>query len=266
VQNALDLLAVNAIGRAVREIFQTWSRSKATAGFKVVHADGTGLTASEQWWVNLVRDALYTATSLLLLFGGQALAKDWLAKVAASVADIPSAFAAAALLNIFTGLNDMCEGWTMDMARVICKLIWGDEYVLQPGTQHNPGWDPTHFLTHAAARLTTGPTIDIFGVAAMVAAYFGLFDLGKVLQSMGAGLNGGAAGYRGRLPSYLTRERVDEDGPTEPNGLLNGVADVMGYAAGKAWDAGGYAAGKAWDAFATYADAWGAFKAENPRE
>jgi hypothetical protein len=32
-----------------------------------------------------------------------------------------------------------------------------------------------------------------------------------------------------------------------------------------AWDAGGYAAGKAWDAFATYADAWGAFKAGQAR-
>ena len=215
VQNALDLLAVNAIGRAVREIFKTWSRSKATAGFNVVHADGTGLTASEQRWVNLVRDALYTATSLLLLFGGQALAKEWLAKVAASVADIPSAFAAAALLNIFTGLNDMCEGWTMDMARVICKLIWGDEYVLQPGTQHNPGWDPTHFLTHAAARLTTGPIIDLFGAAAMVAAYFGLFDLGKVLQSMGARFNGGARRLS-RASAQLFDQGTDRRG--RPNG------------------------------------------------
>ena len=160
MQNALDLLAVNAIGRAVREFFQTWSRSKVTAGLDLVHADGTGLTASEQRWVNLVRDALYTATSLLLLCGGQALAKEWLAKVAASVVDTSSAFAAAALLNIFTGLNDMCEGWSMDTARVICRRIWGDDYVLRPGTQHNPGIDPTHYFNHTASRLTTGPIID----------------------------------------------------------------------------------------------------------
>ena len=96
----------------------------------------------------------------------------------------------------------------------------------------------------------------------MTAANFGLSDLAKGLQSMGALFNGGLGGYRGRLASYLAaKQPIREKGELEPNGLLNGIADVIGYGANMAWDAGGYAACKARDAFATYADAWGAFKA-----
>ena len=201
-----------------------------------------------------------------MLFGGQALAKEWLAKVVASVADIPSAFAAAALLNLFTGLNDMCEGWTMDMARVICKLIWGDDYVLRPGTQHNPGLDPTYFLTHAAARFTTGSLIDLFGWQRWWRATLAYSIWSRGCRAWARWFNGGLGGYRGRLPAICPPgNRSAKKANMEPNGLLNGIADVIGYGANLAWDAGGYAAGKAWDAFATYADAWGAFKADRTR-
>ena len=237
-QNAMDLLAVNEIGRVVREFFQSWSRSQVTAGLDLVHADGTGLTAREQRWMNLVRDALYTATSLLLLCGGPALAKEWLAKVAASVVDTSSAFAAAALLNIFTGLNDMCEGWTMDSARVICRRIWGDDFVLRPGNQHNPGIDPTHYFIHTASRLTTGPLIDLFmAAAAAVQKMGGSAHAVNVLLSSGALTNGMAGGWRNRVATRLGSVSVDEDGTKASGGLAAGISDAARYGAGTLWSA-----------------------------
>ena len=157
LQSAQDLLAVNAMGCAVREFFQTWSRSCATAGVDLMHADGSGLTAREQRWVNLLSDAMYVGTSLLLLLGGPALAKEWLVKVAASVKDTSSAFVAAALLNIFAGLNDMCEAWCKETSKIVCGLFWGGRlraaarHATQPRHRYDPLPQPHGLQAHHTA-------------------------------------------------------------------------------------------------------------------
>ena len=139
VQGTLDVFAFNEIQRMLREL-GCWLRSNYTAGFDLLHADGTGLTASEQRWVNLLADGLYTVTSMLLLCGGPALAKEWIAKVAASVDDIKSAFMAAAMLNIFTGLNDMCEGWTTDSPRRFAGWSGGTTTCCGQAPNTTPDW------------------------------------------------------------------------------------------------------------------------------
>ena len=133
----------------------------------------------------------------------------------------------------------MCEAWCKEHVKSVCGLFWGDDYVLRPGTQHNPGIDPTHYLNHTASRLTTGPIIDMFMAAAAVASEMGASDHAvRALQSLGAVTNGLLGVLRGRVISHVNSEvSVDEDGTKEPAGLCTGIAEAVRYGARKSWNA-----------------------------
>lgn len=270
LQSGANLQIRKRLANVFRELAQTYTRSHLTAGFDFLHADGSGLTAREQWWVNLVRDLLYTITSVLLLFVGPVLAKEWLAQAAASVTDTCSAFQAAALLNIFTGLNDMCEGWSMDMARVICRLLWGDDYILQPGDQYNPRTNPDMWANHTASRFITGPIIDFLLWLAEALEKAGVSPHAvRLVQFLAAAINGLVGGLRGRVismvnwngpdgPVPVTEEGQKESGRRgnrEPRGLASWIFDTVrsnvNAGVNAAWDLSGAGA---------YANAWAAVK------
>jgi hypothetical protein len=211
-------MALYQVSRIVREALQTGTRSWLTAPVNLVHADGSGLNAEEQRTVNVWRDLGYTATSEFFFVGGPSL-------VGASLAGlpIPPVLRDAMVQTLLVGLNDMCEGWTDSLARFGCRFAWGDEYMLQHGTQNNPGMNVSPFLNHAASRLVTGPIIDVFMQAALVADQLGASPATvSALRATGALANGLLGGLRGRLVELAAAsEPIEVDGTKEPDGLLN---------------------------------------------
>lgn len=221
-----ETLAINAIGRVVRQIFQSWTMSPLTAGLSLVHADGIGLSAAEQQSLNCWRDALYVATSILLTFAGPIVAQEWLKRTieAFKSANLArSAFSEAMIRALFGSLNEMCDGWNPDAAKVICKVLWGKDYVLQPGTQRNPGKDPDHALNQSASRLVFIAPADIFAAAAQLADDFGApREVGMGLRVSSALWGGLLGALRGRVVSIVsTTAPLDQDGSRNPNGLLS---------------------------------------------
>ena len=232
-----EMFAINAMGRAVRAAFSSWSQSSLTAGVDLVHADGVGLTAQEQQTVNCVRDGLYVATSVLLLAVGPNLAKEWLAQTVKAVAALPGAsYAQASLLNIFSSLSDMCEAWTVDAAKVVCKTLWGKDYVLKPGTQPNPGLNPQHFYDHAATRIMSGTTPDIFNASAKACELMKVDPAWAIgLQTTGAIFNGLVAALRGRVMNIVrTDAPLDQEGSRNPAGLLSASFQAAQWVGGSA--------------------------------
>lgn len=219
-------LSINAIGRVVRQLFQSWTMSSLTAPVSLVHADGIGLSASEQMSLNCMRDDLYTATSILLIGVGPIVTQEWLKQaIAALKTAYPArnAFVEAMLRNILGGLNEMCDGWNPDAAKALRKLLWGEDYVLQPGTQRNPGKDPGHFLNQSASRVVSNTPSDIFSAAAQLADEMAApREVGIALRLTSALFNGLVGGLRGRVISVVsTTTPMDQDGSRNPSGRLS---------------------------------------------
>ncbi|QHE87588.1 hypothetical protein [Hydrogenophaga sp. BPS33] len=218
--------SINAIGRVLRQAVQSWSMSSWTAGISLVHTDGIGLSADEQRSLNCVRDALYTATSILLLVVGPTVTQEWLKQSIAALKGTnlaQNAFLDAVQRSLYGGLNEMCDGWNPDVAKVACKLLWGREYIIQPGTQRNPGKDPQHFFNQTASRqITTAPS-DILSAAAHLADEFGAPPaVGIALRSTSALFTGLWGSLRGRVVGIVnTTVPIDQEGSRNPSGLLS---------------------------------------------
>lgn len=245
--SVLTPFVLNNVARLTRQAVQSWSQGPLTAGLALRHRDGSGLSAQEQYRLNVIRDTLYVASSLALLVYGPALAEQLLTAVLSDTVSAGGASTLAAARLVASGLNEFADGVNPDLARLIFRRVYGDAFMLQPDTQVNPGRDPGHFLDQTATRVLAGAPVDALFALAEALRSQGLEQSAWTATATAALLNGLLGSMRGRALGYLrTIESVVENGTRMPNGLLSLLgsgASLAVYSVNQWWTGGAGARG-----------------------
>jgi hypothetical protein len=236
----LDVFALTNLARQVRQVLQSWTQGPLTAGLAIRHRDGSGLSAQEQYRLNIIRDTLYVVSSVGLLVYGPTYAAQLIEAAIPVVVSLSDAALVAAATLLASGINELVDGINPDLAKVIFRGVYGDEFMLQPDTQTNPGADPKHFLDHTAARVIAIGPADVMAAVAAALRSNGFDGPAWSVAVVGVLLNGVFGAMRSRALSYLrTTESIAENGTRIPDGLLtfvvSGVGNLAGAVRGAVW-------------------------------
>jgi hypothetical protein len=213
--------------RFLRQVPQTWFRNRYFAGFQVRHADGTGLTAGEQFQLNICRDIGYLVFGGICLYFGPTLTAQVLEAlgVVGEAAETEAGRIITILVTYLWGaLAEWVDGGNPDWFKLLYRLVKGDAYMLQPGTQANPGLDPTHYLKNATSRGVANGLSDFFNGLKDMFIALGQPGLAELCRLLAIVWNGLAGSLRTRVADYLTTgETLADNGSKNPAGLMTAL-------------------------------------------
>lgn len=220
--------------RFLRQLPQSWLRNGHFAGFQVRHADGTGLDADEQFTLNIWRDAAYLVLGGLFLYFGPTLTRQVLESldvVGEAAATVGGEVITVFVSSLWAALAEFVDGGIPDWIRLFYRLVKGDRYMLQPGTQVNPGRDPTHYLKNSTARGVANGLADFFNSLSDAMTALEQPELAELSRLLAIIWNGLAGSLRTRFADYLTTgETLADNGSKNPAGLMTALGMLLVYA------------------------------------
>lgn len=210
--------------RFLRQLPQSWLRNRHFAGFQVRHADGSGLTAGEQFQLNICRDIGYLVFGGICLYFGPTLTAqvlEALGVVGEAAATEGGKVITILVTYLWAALAEFLDGGIPDWFKLLYRAVKGNAYMLQPGTQANPGLDPTHYLKNATSRGVANGLSDFFNGLADLFRALGQDELAELCRVFAIIWNGLAGSLRTRFVDYLTTgETLAENGSKNPAGLM----------------------------------------------
>lgn len=219
--------------RFLRQLPQSWLRNRHFAGFQVRHADGSGLTAGEQFQLNICRDIGYLVFGGICLYFGPTLTAqvlEALGVVGEAAATESGKIIAILVTYLWAALAEFLDGGIPDWFKLLYRAVKGNEYMLQPGTQANPGLDPTHYLKNATSRGVANGLSDFFNGLADMFKALGLDELAELCRVFAIIWNGLAGSLRTRVADYLTTgETLADNGSRNPAGLMTALGMLAVY-------------------------------------
>jgi hypothetical protein len=230
---ASNVISSNTLSRVLRQGLMDLSSNPACAGFKLVHKDGTGLTAQEQKELNILRDALYVLACVVVIGVGGAFAQNYLRALFAMNGLIAQHLGKAMADALLGSIVEYLDGMFPDIAKAVVAAC-NSELVLQPGEQKFVNKQSFEsFKTQTAGRVVTGSVPDLFSAMATVAdSCEAPSAVSATLRGLGALMTGLFMGPRGRtLNALATDKPIFQDGTKNPAGLLSvlasGTRDAM---------------------------------------
>jgi hypothetical protein len=209
------------------------SSNPACAGFKLVHKDGTGLTAQEQKELNILRDALYVLACVVVIGVGGAFAQNYLRALFAMNGLIAQHLGKAMADALLGSIVEYLDGMFPDIAKAVVAAC-NSELVLQPGEQKFVNKQSFEsFKTQTAVRVVTGSVPDLFSAMAAMADSCGLPPaVSATMRGLAALMTGLFMGPRGRTLNYLATDKpLIQDGAKNPAGLLSVLTSAPGWLA-----------------------------------
>jgi hypothetical protein len=213
--------------RFLRQLPQSWLRNRHFAGFQVRHADGSGLTAGEQFQLNICRDIGYLVFGGICLYFGPTLTAqvlEALGVVGEAAATEGEKVITILVTYLWAALAEFLDGGIPDWFKLLYRAVKGNAYMLQPGTQANPGLNPTHYLKNATSRGVANGLSDFFNGLADMFKALGLDELAELCRVFAIIWNGLAGSLRTRFADYLTTgETLADNGSKNPAGLMTAL-------------------------------------------
>lgn len=233
--------------RFLRQGPQSWLRNRYFAGFQVRHVDGAGLTAGEQFQLNICRDIGYLVFGGICLYFGPtftAQVLEALGVVGEAAATETGRIITILVTYLWGACAEFLDGGIPDWFKLLYRAVKGSAYMLQPGTQANPGLDPTHYLKNATSRGVANGLSDFFNGLKDMFVVLGQPGLAEMCRLFAIIWNGLAGSLRTRVADYLTTgETLADNGCKNPAGLMTALGLLaVNMGQGVAGAASGFAA------------------------
>ena len=224
VHEVLVSMAVNNLARfLIRQPFQSWTQSPFTRGLSVVDVHGNPPTERFQYHFNIVRDVGYTLPYIVASVCAPELMRGVADDLFPVLDDFVSVLGHSFLMAVPGAAVEAWDGMWVDVLMAVAVMIVPD-YLVQNGTQNNPGRNFAHWLRQGFARDVAMSLPD--AVLTLSAAMFraGYRAAGYALAALAGVLGGMFGALRGRTFNYLvTTQSTVENGSVLPDGLLTAV-------------------------------------------